>query len=95
MFGQIKSDFSYRSSPPYWATGCVYLIYASIVLIFDKVYGGTELTKAEILKFKSAMLYEGAIMDWEKGWTQQFHYGGIRNNNHECIVILVPIRDLI
>lgn len=49
--------------------------------IFDKVYGGKELTHSEILKFKSAMLVEGAIMDWEKGWTQQFHYGVIRNNN--------------
>lgn len=49
--------------------------------IFDKVYGGKELSKEEILKFKSAMLHEGAIMDWEKGWTQQFHYGAIRNNN--------------
>lgn len=49
--------------------------------IFDKVYGGNELSKEEIQKFKSAMLYEGAIMDWEKGWTQQFHYGAIRNNN--------------
>ncbi|HPD43443.1 MAG TPA: glucuronate isomerase [Dysgonamonadaceae bacterium] len=49
--------------------------------IFNKVYGGTELSKGEMLKFKSAMLYEGAIMDWEKGWTQQFHYGAIRNNN--------------
>lgn len=49
--------------------------------IFDKVYGGNELSKEEILKFKSAMLYEGAVMDWEKGWTQQFHYGAIRNNN--------------
>lgn len=49
--------------------------------IFNKVYGGNELSKEEILKFKSAMLYEGAIMDWEKGWTQQFHYGAIRNNN--------------
>lgn len=49
--------------------------------IFDKVYGGKELSKEEILKFKSAMLHQGAIMDWEKGWTQQFHYGAIRNNN--------------
>ena len=49
--------------------------------IFEKVYGGKELSKEEILKFKSAMLHEGAIMDWEKGWTQQFHYGAIRNNN--------------
>lgn len=49
--------------------------------IFNKVYSGKELTGAEIIKFKSAMLVEGAIMDWEKGWTQQFHYGAIRNNN--------------
>lgn len=49
--------------------------------IFDKVYGGKILEREEILKFKSVMLYEGAIMDWEKGWVQQFHYGAIRNNN--------------
>ena len=54
---------------------------AEIDNIFNKVYGGADLTKDEVLKFKSAMLYEGAVMDWEKGWTQQFHYGAIRNNN--------------
>lgn len=54
---------------------------SEIDTIFNKVYGGTELNKSEIAKFKSAMLVEGAIMDWEKGWTQQFHYGAIRNNN--------------
>ena len=52
-----------------------------IETIFNKVYGGTNLQLGEIIKFKSAMLYEGALMDWEKGWTQQFHYGAIRNNN--------------
>lgn len=52
-----------------------------IEAIFNKVYGGTALSREEIMKFKSAMLYEGAIMDWEKGWTQQFHYGAIRDNN--------------
>ncbi len=52
-----------------------------IEAIFAKVYGGKVLTKEEILKFKSAMLVEGARMDWEKGWTQQFHYGAIRNNS--------------
>jgi len=52
-----------------------------IETIFNKVYGGTNLQLGEILKFKSAMLHEGALMDWEKGWTQQFHYGAIRNNN--------------
>ena len=52
-----------------------------IETMFNKVYGGNELTQEERLKFKSALLYEGAIMDWEKGWTQQFHFGVIRNNS--------------
>lgn len=54
---------------------------SEIDAIFNKVYGGKSLSKEEIVKFKSIMLHEGAIMDWEKGWTQQFHYGVIRNNN--------------
>ncbi len=54
---------------------------AEIKAIFNKIYGGKELTHAEILKYKSAMLVIFAEMDWEKGWTQQFHYGAIRNNN--------------
>jgi len=55
---------------------------------FNKVYGGTHLTQEEIRKFKSAMMYEGAKMDWEKGWTQQFHYGVIRNNNTRMFKLL-------
>lgn len=58
--------------------------------IFNKVYGGTVLTNDEIIKFKSAVLFEGAIMDWEKGWTQQFHYGAIRNNNTRLFNKLGP-----
>jgi glucuronate isomerase len=54
---------------------------SEIKSIFNKVYGGQELTHAEVLKFKSAMMVIFAEMDWEKGWTQQFHYGAIRNNS--------------
>jgi glucuronate isomerase len=54
---------------------------AEVEAIFSKVYGGTELTKEEIAKFKSAMMIEFAIMDHDSGWTQQFHYGAIRDNN--------------
>lgn len=54
---------------------------AEIKAIFNKVYGGHELTHEEILKFKSAMLMEFSEMDAETGWTQQFHYGALRNNN--------------
>jgi glucuronate isomerase len=63
---------------------------AEIDAIFNKVYGGTVLTKEEVLKFKSAMLVEFAIMDWEKGWTQQFHYGAIRDNNTRLFNKLGP-----
>lgn len=63
---------------------------AEIEAIFNKVYGGTMLTQEEVLKFKSAMLIEFAIMDWETGWTQQFHYGAIRNNNTRMFRQLGP-----
>ncbi|MDR0559030.1 MAG: glucuronate isomerase [Prevotellaceae bacterium] len=49
--------------------------------IFSKVYNGKNLLQSEVEKYKSAVLFEGAVMDCEKGWTQQFHYGVIRNNN--------------
>ncbi len=58
--------------------------------IFNKIYGGKELTQEEVLKFKSAMLVIFAEMDWEKGWTQQFHYGAIRNNNTRLFNKLGP-----
>lgn len=54
---------------------------AEIRTIFTKAQAGQSLTQPEILKFKSAMLYEFAVWDCEKGWTQQFHLGAIRNNN--------------
>jgi glucuronate isomerase len=40
-----------------------------------------QLDEWEILQFKSAMLVIFVVMVWETGWTQQFHYGAIRNNN--------------
>ena len=49
--------------------------------IFHNLRGGKELTQDETLKFKSAMLYEFGILDHESGWTQQFHFGPLRNNN--------------
>ena len=58
--------------------------------IFNKVYGGKELTKDEILKFKSCMLVKFAEMDSDAGWTQQFHYGAIRDNNTKMFNLLGP-----
>lgn len=52
-----------------------------IELIFDKALNHAKLTSKEQSKFKSAILYLLAVLDHEKGWTQQFHIGAIRNNN--------------
>jgi glucuronate isomerase len=63
---------------------------SQIKALFNKVYGGQDLTRAEVLQFKSAMLVIFAEMDWEKNWTQQFHYGAIRNNNTRLFKQLGP-----
>lgn len=49
--------------------------------IFLKIRKGNSLNEDENFKFKSAMLYEFAVLDHSKGWVQQFHIGAIRNNN--------------
>ena len=57
---------------------------------FDKIRGGKELSYEENLKFKSAMLVQFAIWDWEKGWVQQYHLGALRNNNSRMLKRLGP-----
>ena len=57
---------------------------------FGKIRSGQALEQVEILKFKSAMLVLLAEMDWEKGWTQQFHLGALRNNNARMLRQLGP-----
>jgi glucuronate isomerase len=54
---------------------------AEISTIFDTIRSGRELSLAENLKFKSAMLELFAVWDHEKGWVQQYHLGALRNNN--------------
>ena len=58
--------------------------------IFDKVYGGNQLSDAEQRKFKSAMLLKFAEWDFERGWVQQFHLGALRNNNGRMLATLGP-----
>ncbi|HLX63965.1 MAG TPA: glucuronate isomerase [Planctomycetota bacterium] len=58
--------------------------------IFAKVRGGAQLDGAEILKFKSAMLYEFGIMDHARNWTQQYHIGALRGANSRLLKALGP-----
>ncbi len=57
---------------------------------FDKLRQGKKLNLEEQLKFKSAMLFQFAEWDYEKGWVQQFHLGALRNNNERMIKTLGP-----
>lgn len=63
---------------------------AELESIFQKVSLNKELTPREILQFKSAMMYEFGVMDYEKGWVQQLHLGAQRNNNSRMFRTLGP-----
>jgi glucuronate isomerase len=58
--------------------------------IFKKIREGNPLSRPEILKFKSAMMYEYALMNAEKGWTTQVHIGALRNNSTRLFKLLGP-----
>ncbi|MFH0990587.1 MAG: glucuronate isomerase [bacterium] len=58
--------------------------------IFGKALSQKTLSTAEVLQFKSAMLYLFGVMDAEKGWTQQFHIGALRNVNPHSFRVLGP-----
>lgn len=55
--------------------------HEEIELIFKEIRSGKDIPPGDQLKIKTALLIELAVMDHEKGWTQQFHIGAIRNNN--------------
>jgi glucuronate isomerase len=63
---------------------------AEITAIFNKIRGGKQLDAVEILKFKSAMLYQFSLLDHEKDWVQQFHIGAQRNNSSRMMKKLGP-----
>jgi len=54
---------------------------SAIERIFADVLAGNAPTDEDLDKFRSAFLFDQAVMDSEAGWTQQFHIGAIRNNN--------------
>ncbi len=53
--------------------------------VFNKIRAGNDLTQEERIKFQSAVLYELAKMDFERGWVQQYHVGALRNNNRRIM----------
>ncbi len=49
--------------------------------IFSKALSGKTLADDECGKYRSALLHRLALMDCDRGWTQQFHLGVLRNTN--------------
>lgn len=63
---------------------------ADIAGIFDRAMSGSALSEHEIRRFKSKMLLLFGEMDADSGWTQQFHYGTIRNSNSRMMAAIGP-----
>jgi glucuronate isomerase len=61
-----------------------------ITAIFAKARAGRALSPREQDQFRSAMLYELALMDHTRGWTQQLHLGAMRNNSTRMMRNLGP-----
>ena len=58
--------------------------------IFDKIRSGRGLDVTERLKFKSAMMVEFGLMDYEAGWVMQLHLGALRDTNTRMLKRLGP-----
>ena len=54
---------------------------SQIEIIFEKAMHGQSLSNYEVRQYKNCFLTLMAEMDAESDWTQQFHYGAIRDNN--------------
>ncbi len=63
---------------------------AEVDIIFRKIRGRKKISLAEQKKIKTALLEAFAVMDHEKGWVQQYHYGAMRNNNTRMFKKLGP-----
>jgi glucuronate isomerase len=63
---------------------------AEIRTIFSKVRDGGTASAEEVLKFRSAILFNCMKMDAETNWSVQIHYGPMRNNNTKMFKKLGP-----
>lgn len=58
--------------------------------IFDDARQSKTVSRKDTLKFKSALLLALAEMDAGRNWTQQFHFGALRNTNTRALQTLGP-----
>ena len=58
--------------------------------IFATVRSGKNVEISNVHQFKTALMLDLARMDSKKGWTQQFHFGALRNTNDGALKALGP-----
>ena len=63
---------------------------SEIERIFDDARQLRAVNRNDSLKFKSALLVELAEMDAGRNWTQQFHFGALRNVNSSAFKTMGP-----
>ncbi|MRT93987.1 glucuronate isomerase [Ancylomarina sp. 16SWW S1-10-2] len=78
FFAEMGCKASDHGLDQFYSADYTALEFSEIFLKIRKAY---KLNETEKLKFKSAMLYELAVLDHSKGWVQQFHAGVTRNHN--------------
>jgi glucuronate isomerase len=61
-----------------------------INVILKRALKGEKISRFEINKYKSAVLFELALMNKSRSWAQQFHVGAIRNNNVKMLQSIGP-----
>lgn len=63
---------------------------SQIETIFSRAMRGMELSAHEVHQYKKCFLAISAEMDADSDWTQQFHYGPMRNNNQKMYNLIGP-----
>lgn len=63
---------------------------SQVETIFEKALRGQQLAELEVRQYKHAFLRMCGEMDHEADWTQQYHYGAIRDNNTQMYSQLGP-----
>jgi glucuronate isomerase len=87
FFAEHGCRLSDRGIETVWAEDCT---YSEAAAIFDKARAGRPVNEQEAIKYKSFMLHELALMDAEKGWAMQIHYGALRNTNTRMFQAIGP-----
>lgn len=63
---------------------------APMVSIFERLRSGKAVSVSECEYFRSCVLLELCRVYHDKGWTQQFHLGALRNTNQRMLARLGP-----